>query len=29
VFSGLEEPTVEVIGGITGLSDAIAERLAS
>lgn len=29
VFSGLEEPTVEVIGGIAGLSNAIAERLAS
>lgn len=29
VFSGLEAPTVEVIGGIAGLSDAIAERVAS
>ena len=29
VFSGLEAPTVDVIGGIAGLSDAIAERLTS
>lgn len=29
VFSGLEEPTAEVIGGIADLAEAIAERLAS